>query len=48
MVRRAGGETSRRLTADTFEVHGLEPGHPRLLIFAHKDLHLVGLGRPQG
>jgi hypothetical protein len=25
-----------------FEVHGLVRGRPRLVIFAHKDLHLVG------
>ena len=32
----------RTLDADSFNVYGLEPGHPRLLLFAHKDLHLVG------
>jgi hypothetical protein len=29
-------------SASTFEVRGLEPGHPRLLIFTHKDRKLVG------
>jgi hypothetical protein len=28
--------------ASTFEIRGLEPGHPRLLIFTHKDRKLVG------
>ncbi|MHC5542061.1 hypothetical protein ACYOEI_27895, partial [Singulisphaera rosea] len=28
--------------ADTFEVGGLEPGHPRLLVFTHKARKLVG------
>jgi RNA polymerase sigma factor (sigma-70 family) len=28
--------------ASTFEVRGLEPGHPRLLIFTHKDRKIVG------
>ena len=32
----------KTLPDDTFEVHGLEPGHPRQLIFAHKDRRLVG------
>jgi RNA polymerase sigma factor (sigma-70 family) len=30
------------LDSDSFEVFGLEPGRPRLVIFAHKDLGLVG------
>jgi hypothetical protein len=33
---------SRPLDADTFEVGGLEPGHPRLLVFTHKARNLVG------
>ena len=28
--------TFQTLDADTFEVGGLEPGHPRLLVFTHK------------
>jgi protocatechuate 3,4-dioxygenase beta subunit len=32
----------KTLTDETFEVHGLEPDHPRQLIFAHKDRRLVG------
>ena len=41
------GQTSRwgnvqTLDADSFEVYGLDRGHPRLVLFAHKDLHLVG------
>jgi hypothetical protein len=44
---RAYGQTSRwgnvrTLDFDSFEVHGLERGHPRLVLFAHADLHLVG------
>jgi len=44
---RTYGQTSRwgnvrTLETDAFEVHGLERGHPRLVLFAHKDLHLVG------
>ena len=44
---RTYGQTSRwgnvqTLETDSFEVHGLERGHPRLVLFAHKDLHLVG------
>jgi hypothetical protein len=38
----AGTERSRALHADTFEVGGLEPGHPRLLVFTHKARNLVG------
>jgi hypothetical protein len=30
------------LDTDSFEVYGLDRGHPRLVLFAHKDLHLVG------
>ncbi len=30
------------LAADSFEVTGLEPGHPRRLVFGHQDLRLVG------
>jgi hypothetical protein len=33
---------SRALDADTFEVGGLEPGHPRLVFFTHKARKLVG------
>src|SRR5262249_6129077 len=33
---------SRALHADTFEVGGLEPGHPRLVVFTHKARKLVG------
>ena len=32
----------KTLTDDRFEVLGLEPGRPRLMIFAHKDRGLVG------
>jgi hypothetical protein len=32
----------KTLTDDTFEVLGLEPGRPRLVIFSHKDRRLVG------
>ena len=38
----AGTAGSRPLDADTFEVGGLEPGHPRLLVFTHKARKLVG------
>ena len=38
----SGTERSRALDADTFEVGGLEPGHPRLLVFTHKARKLVG------
>ncbi len=37
-----GTVRSRALDADTFEVGGLEPGHPRLLVFTHKARKLVG------
>ncbi len=37
-----GTRRSRPLDADTFEVGGLEPGHPRLLVFTHKARKLVG------
>src|SRR5262249_54897327 len=37
-----GTVRSRPLDADTFEVGGLEPGHPRLLVFTHKARKLVG------
>jgi RNA polymerase sigma factor (sigma-70 family) len=37
-----GTAHSRALDADTFEVGGLEPGHPRLLVFTHKARKLVG------
>ena len=37
-----GTERSRALDADTFEVGGLEPGHPRLLVFTHRARKLVG------
>ncbi len=30
------------LADDRFEVHGMEPSHPRLVIFAHRDRQLVG------
>jgi hypothetical protein len=30
------------LTANRFEVTGLEPRHPRLVVFGHKDLRLAG------
>jgi RNA polymerase sigma factor (sigma-70 family) len=32
----------KTLPDETFEVHGLEPGHPRQVIFAHKERRLVG------
>jgi hypothetical protein len=38
----SGTGRSRALDADTFEVGGLEPGHPRLLVFTHKARKLVG------
>ena len=38
----SGTGRSRPLDADTFEVGGLEPGHPRLLVFTHKARKLVG------
>ncbi len=38
----SGTERSRRIDAATFEVGGLEPGHPRLLVFTHKARKLVG------
>ena len=38
----AGTVASRPLDADTFEVGGLELGHPRLLVFTHKVRKLVG------
>jgi hypothetical protein len=37
-----GTQRSRALDADTFEVGGLEPGHPRLVVFTHKARKLVG------
>jgi RNA polymerase sigma factor (sigma-70 family) len=37
-----GEETVKKLTADTFEVVGLEPGQPRQLIFSHQGRRLVG------
>ena len=33
---------SQTLDADTFEVGGLEPGHPRLVVFTHKARKIVG------
>jgi RNA polymerase sigma factor (sigma-70 family) len=44
---RSYGQTGRwgnvqTLDTDSFEVHGLERGDPRLILFAHRDLHLVG------
>ena len=41
------GQTSRwgnvrTLDADSFEIHGLDRGDPRLVVFAHKGLGLVG------
>jgi len=33
---------SQTLDTNTFEVAGLEPGHPRLLVFTHKARKLVG------
>ena len=38
----SGTGHSRALDADSFEVGGLEPGHPRLLVFTHKARKLVG------
>jgi hypothetical protein len=38
----SGTGRSRALDADTFEVCGLEPGHPRLVVFTHKARKLVG------
>ena len=38
----SGTERSEALDADTFEVGGLEPGHPRLVVFTHKARKLVG------
>jgi hypothetical protein len=38
----SGTGRSRALDADTFEVGGLEPGHPRLLVFTHRARKLVG------
>jgi RNA polymerase sigma factor (sigma-70 family) len=38
----SGTGRSRALDADTFEVGGLEPGHPRLLVFTHGARKLVG------
>jgi hypothetical protein len=38
----SGTGRSRPLDADTFEVGGLAPGHPRLLVFTHKARELVG------
>ncbi len=32
----------KTLSDATFEAHGLEPGHPRQLVFAHRDRRLVG------
>ena len=32
----------RTLDTDSFEVHGLDRGDPRLILFAHRELHLVG------
>ncbi len=37
-----GTSRSRALDSGTFEVGGLEPGHPRLLVFTHKARMLVG------
>jgi RNA polymerase sigma factor (sigma-70 family) len=44
---RAYGLTGRwgqvlTIDADSFELHGLERGHPRLVLFTHQDLRLVG------
>jgi protocatechuate 3,4-dioxygenase beta subunit len=36
------GSFIKTLPDATFEVHGLEPGHPRQVIFAHKERRLVG------
>jgi hypothetical protein len=38
----SGIGSSRALDGDTFEVGGLEPGHPRLVVFTHKARKLVG------
>ena len=38
----SGTGHSRALDADIFEVGGLEPGHPRLLVFTHNARKLVG------
>jgi RNA polymerase sigma factor (sigma-70 family) len=38
----SGTGRSRALDADTFEVGGLESGHPRLVVFTHKARRLVG------
>jgi RNA polymerase sigma factor (sigma-70 family) len=38
----SGTAHTRALDADKFEVEGLEPGHPRLLVFTHKARKLVG------
>jgi hypothetical protein len=38
----SGTDHFRALDADTFEVGGLEPGHPRLLVFTHEARKLVG------
>jgi len=38
-----GTSRSRAFDADTFEVGGLEPGHPRLVVFTHKARKLVGV-----
>jgi RNA polymerase sigma factor (sigma-70 family) len=38
----SGTGRSRALDANTFEVGGLEPGHPRLVVFTHKARELVG------
>jgi RNA polymerase sigma factor (sigma-70 family) len=44
---RTYGQTSRwgnvrTLEADSFQVYGLDRGHPRLVLFAHQGLQLVG------
>jgi RNA polymerase sigma factor (sigma-70 family) len=39
---RARWGIARTLDADTFEVNGLDPGHPRRVIFTHQDRKLVG------
>jgi hypothetical protein len=38
----SGTGRSQALDTDAFEVGGLEPGHPRLLVFTHKTRKLVG------
>jgi RNA polymerase sigma factor (sigma-70 family) len=38
----SGTGHSRALDTDTFEVGGLEPGHPRLVVFTHRARKLVG------